>query len=299
MNDDLANALARAWPKGIPAQEDAIAQSLSADKSRLVAARLRGLLVVEDGGTVTQGYQAAAMDRTYFHDLRRKWEATRSIVDLTPHIRRPLPRPPRKPDIAKAIELDAAELIGRLDTENVAFSQNPMHDIVRNLARRHGASMKMARRYVDEAIRKARPHGRAIGIVRIGATLEDGAPLYLAITIDNGTARIVNHHLDGSSGSLIKAREMLIAHDAQEGTIRAHHSLGVETTGAGQQVGRLSGRPGVAVSRIIGNNIDTLQLRPNDTANPDHDLRFADIEQARSYVAYAVGEHNARLDTTT
>ncbi len=91
-SDDTEVALMRlldiAWPEGVPAEETALARSLTLERAAIVVPRLAAVLGAEGGRSVGETAAELSMDRIAFFRLRQKWTAQRSIRSLTPFLGR-------------------------------------------------------------------------------------------------------------------------------------------------------------------------------------------------------------------
>ena len=94
VNDDVVNVLERAWPDGLPAEEQAHWAAVPDARRDTVLRRLGALVALDERGVpVGEAAAMAGLSRQAFHKLRRRWAADRSIRSVTPYRAKASERP--------------------------------------------------------------------------------------------------------------------------------------------------------------------------------------------------------------
>lgn len=324
--------LGRAWPSGIPDEEQALFDSLPDDRAALVLRRLSAILSVEDGEPVGAAASALGVDRPAFFRLRSAWSRSRSLRSITPFAG----RAPRRLGPSTGDHSGLVEEVIRASSPNA--SARAMADEV---VRRSGGSISLdASLGMVRAARmrlSADPNylrdrfGRVllVDVSAVSLAVYDAGdkvlPMAVAVVLDRASRLILGHSacvatavLEGQKravqataivGSTSDGRrapesaklEVVIGY-GPDGTVE-ELATAARLVGA-DVIDRGDSRCGSRLLSLMGHRLSRLRLRPRATnpssiwAESTAGLSFAPMDQVRAnaLINEAVREHNrARL----
>ena len=224
----LAEAVRRAWPKGVPEKDVMLLSKLSTEDERLVAARLSALLSVEAGtrpASRAPADDARGLTDSGFQSLVRRWRADRSVSTLMPYAGRALRR---RGDTA-----DHRAVVAVVDELLKADPEMGLVPLSRQAARRSGSelapnSVKLIARERRAMLRSdggwiASRYGNAIlsDVCALPAEVEVSpgatAGALIALVVETASGIILGHAVGGSDSALELQRSAMA--DALAGTI--------------------------------------------------------------------------------
>ncbi|GAA0732159.1 hypothetical protein [Sphingomonas japonica] len=217
-DDTETELLRRAWPDGVPDAETRLLRSLTAQRRAKVIARLGALLEIEEArrsnpnAHVDLRTKAAAAGVTTdgLFAIRRKWEASRSLVSIAPYLGR-AERQPTQRDEDDPVVVAARTLIA-------GMPGSPDSVLASRLRQQFGTAIPNMIRLVrrlrrDEATvpdRIGGTFGRAL-LVDLSAidrvtTDQPAVPIVCAVVIERASGLILGAAVEESGGDTLTAQ---------------------------------------------------------------------------------------------